>query len=165
MKIAAPLRTLLLRAAILCVAWWAFNEGDLSGVAIGVGGIALALLVSAAISPAATRWRAAGVLRLAVRFIAGSVRGGIDVARRALAPRLALSPTMIRYPLRLTGGSARELFAGAISLMPGTLSVSLDGGELEVHLLVDDPRALHQLAQLEDSIAAAAGESLEAAHG
>lgn len=162
---AARIRALLLRASILCVAWWALNEGELGGAAIGAAGIGIALVVSIAVSPVATTWRLGGVLRLALRFIAGSVRGGIDVARRALARTLPLSPTMIRFPVRLMGRSARELFAGAISLMPGTLSVSLDGSELDVHLLVDDPRARHQLARLEESIAAAVGEALEATHG
>jgi multicomponent Na+:H+ antiporter subunit E len=157
-------RTIVPRALILCLGWWTLNEAELAGVWLGAFVVMVALGVSLALSSAGTTWRAGGLLRFAVRFFVGSIRGGVDVARRALARDLALSPTMIRYRVRLAGVSSTQLFTAAISLMPGTLSVALVGRDLRVHMLVDDPRALRLIERLEWSIARAAGEPLEVGH-
>jgi multicomponent Na+:H+ antiporter subunit E len=64
------------------------------------------------------------------------VVAGIDVARRALNPRLRLRPGFVKYPIRLRPSPARNAFLTLSSLLPGTLPTGLDeGGELLIHCL------------------------------
>jgi multicomponent Na+:H+ antiporter subunit E len=90
------------------------------------------------------------------------VRGGIDVAARALSPRVRISPAIIDYPLRVPAGPARNLLAGTLNLMPGTLSVEIAGDRLRIHTLAaSHPELARQAAGLEQRIAHALGERLE----
>lgn len=159
-------RSLLVRALILASGWWILTEGDRAGLAFGVPTVLLALLASVSLpSPRPPKWSPIGLLRFAFAFLAGSLRGGVDVARRALAPHLRLSPTMIRFALRVPDGAARNLFTGTLSLMPGTLSANLDGDHLEVHVLGDrGDELVRQLQELEAHVARALGEPLEHPH-
>jgi multicomponent Na+:H+ antiporter subunit E len=70
-------------------------------------------------------------------FLVGSLRGGIDVAWRALHPRLPIEPQFRRFALDLPQGQPRTFMVSILSLMPGTLSVELedDGATLVVHAL------------------------------
>ena len=75
-------------------------------------------------------------------FLRESLRGGIDVAWRALHPALPIEPQFGRFRLDLPRGQPRTLMVSVLSLMPGTLSAELlDGGRtLVVHALT--PKAL-----------------------
>lgn len=156
-----PLRTLLLAGG-----WWALTEGDRAGFAFGVPVVLLALLTSVSFpSPRAPRWSLPGLLRLALLFLTGSFRAGLDIALRALLPRPAIHPAMIRYPLRLPAGAGRPLFIGLMNLMPGTVCTDIDGDELDIHVLIDEGEPLvRQLRELEARVARALGEPLEEPH-
>lgn len=159
-------RSVAVRASVLSGGWWVIAEGDRSALLFGVPIVLLALGASVALpSPSAPRWSPTGLARFASAFLFGSLHGGLDVARRALAHRLLIAPTVLRYPLGLRTEPARHLFMGALSLMPGTLSVSLEGDGLEVHVLVDQGDGFaRQLRDLEERVAGAAGERLEDRH-
>jgi multicomponent Na+:H+ antiporter subunit E len=61
---------------------------------------------------------------------------GVDVARRALDPRLPLRPGFVTYAPRLPPGGARDAFCALASLMPGTLPADTnEDGTLLVHCL------------------------------
>ncbi|WP_437875917.1 Na+/H+ antiporter subunit E [Sorangium sp. So ce513] len=158
-------RSVPVRTLVLAGIWWALTEGDRAGLAFGVPVVLLALFASACLPSPSPRWSPLGLLRFALVFFIGSVRGGIDVARSALAPRLSISPVMIRYALRLPAGPARHLFIGTMNMMPGTLSVVLDGDQVEIHALIDSGDELvGQLRALEGHVARALGERLERSH-
>lgn len=152
-------RGAVLRALLLAGGWWTLIEGDPSGFAFGVPVVAAATLASLALrAPHAPNWRPLGLLRLARYFLTGSILGGLDVARRAFSPRLPLAPCVVRHPMQLSPGPARSLFMGMLSLMPGTLSVDLDGHDLAVHVLVDGGETLRRkLEALEVRVADAFG--------
>lgn len=156
-------RSLLIRLVILAAGWWILSEGDRAALAFGVPVVALALGASVRLAPrTAPSWRPVGLVRYGLAFLAGSLRGGLDVARLALAPRLRLSPAIVRHRLALPAGPARHLFMATVNLMPGTLAVHLDGDDLEIHALVDRGDELAgQLRDLEGSVARALGESWE----
>lgn len=163
------LRTALWRGLLLLFGWWALTGGDLSGFAFGVCVVVLATLASVVSSPPSatrTRVRPAAIAVLVAAFVLGSVRGGWDVAKRALSPRVKLSPTLIRYFMCLERGPARDVFTTMVALMPGTFPAGVDGRELLVHVLFARPEAAREeLEQLEARVAAAFGlQRSDAAH-
>lgn len=159
-------RSVVQRTLILAGGWWIITEADPSALVFGVAVVVFTLVASRAVPSApAPSWSATGLLGYGRVFLVGSVLGGIDVARRALAPRLPIAPTILRYPLRLATGPARRLFMGTLSLMPGTLSVRLDGDSLDVHVLFDEGEAgSRRLRDLEAHVARAVGDLLEGPH-
>lgn len=76
----------------------------------------------------------------ALFFLRESIRGGVDVARRALHPRLPVAPAFVEHPLRLPAGQPRTLLIGLIGLLPGSMSVEVDEARqvLHLHLLAAD---------------------------
>ena len=76
-----------------------------------------------------------GLLRFVPFFIWESLRGGIDVALRTLAPTMRIAPDFAVYRTALQQHEARVLLANCVSLLPGTLTADLQGDRLHVHLL------------------------------
>ncbi len=85
----------------------------------------------------------------ALFFVIESMRGGLDVAWRALHPALPIEPQFHRFELRLPEGQPRTLMVSVLSLMPGTLSAELEGGGdvLVVHALTPGAMASVVLLQ------------------
>lgn len=157
-------RSIALRAAILAAGWWTLTGGRVTGAPFGAVVVGIALVVSLALpSIGAPRWRPGGLVRFAGVFLIGSVHGGVDVARRAFAPSLPVAPDLLTYEVRLPAGPPTFLFASALSLMPGTSSVTLDGRSLVIHTLVSGPQVLGDIERLEQAIAGAVGHHLEPA--
>jgi multicomponent Na+:H+ antiporter subunit E len=83
-----------------------------------------------------SRVRPVALGRLVLRFLRQSVVAGVDVARRALDPRLPINPGFVLYPVRLPPGPGRNTFTGMMSLLPGTVPTgSAEKGELLIHCL------------------------------
>jgi len=125
----------------------------------GTGWDPLGLLVVAAAALAGAWWAPTDLLRVSWRALPGfvlffvdrSLRGGVDVAWRALRPTLPLEPQWVVRPLRLPPGGPRSLLVSVISLMPGTLCAELVDDELVVHALT--PGLEGELDELEQHIA------------
>ncbi len=136
---------------VLVLIWLA-----LSGLKAWLPGL-LAALAGAALSGwlATTRPRRLPPLRVvpfALYFVVESMRGGLDVAWRALHPGLPIAPQFFRFALDLPAGQPRTLMVSVLSLMPGTLSAELedDGASLVVHALT--PAAMASVDQLQAQI-------------
>lgn len=99
------------------------------------------------------RWRPLRLLAFCAYFVVESLRGGLDVAWRALHPRLPVQPGFTEMKLSLPPGPPRTLMLSVVSLLPGTLSADLDPERniLCVHLLA--PEMARGLAPLEARIA------------
>lgn len=131
--------TLAMRVLLLGCVWWLLDEGRPGGAAIGVVAVALVLVAGRLLGGEPPgRWRLRGVIELASVFVVGSVRGGIDVARRAFARNPTLSPYMLREQIPVPPGPARELFKGAMTMMPGSFCVTDDADTIELHVLARD---------------------------
>lgn len=151
----AHLLALVLRTLLLGGVWWTLTDGS-AGWAFG---LVLALL-AAALSllytpPALSMLRVHRLPGFVAYFLLQSLRAGWDVARRILHPGLPLDPGLLRVPLYLPAGAPTWGLMVVISLLPGTLSVHLDGTELELHcldagadVLADVRAAEAQLARL-----------------
>jgi multicomponent Na+:H+ antiporter subunit E len=126
----------LRRGAALAVLWWALSDGDFSSPVLVVAVIAAATATSVLLVPPIARWRLLALLRFSGFFVRQSVLGGIDVARRAMhLRRPPLAPELVERDLELRGDAARVLYAGCVSLLPGTLTVELHGAHLLIHVI------------------------------
>lgn len=154
--------SLLGRAVLLGVVWWAFVEGEVGSRVLSGAAVAAVALASLALAPPGSgRWSPSGLLRFLPFFLSQSLRGGADVAARAFHPRLPVLPGMIEYPLRLPEGPARIFFVVSLSLLPGTLSARLEGDTLRVHLLHRGMPARGRIEELEARVAALFALELE----
>lgn len=155
----------VVRGALLGMLWWVLTEGDPPGWYYGVVACAAALVLSLRLSPPAApggRYvsRAWHTVRLVLWFLLHSVLGGIDVSRRILARRVDVLPEVQRHPLLLEPGHQRQIALAMVSLMPGTLMVSMEEDTALIHVLDSRIRVAENWAALQSRIAAAAGAPL-----
>jgi multicomponent Na+:H+ antiporter subunit E len=85
--------------------------------------------------PASGRVRVTALALLLPRFLWQSLRAGLDVALRALRPRLPLQPGFVDYPVKLPRGSARNAFELISSLLPGSVPTDETDTAIEYHCL------------------------------
>lgn len=143
-----------IRTALLLLAWWALTEGDPDGTVFGLIASLLVALLSLRFFPAPSpRPRLFAALAFSGYFVLRSVAAGVDVARRLLSPHLPIKPGYVTYTTSLPAGSPRWLLANTLSLLPGTLSVTLRGCELELHCLDTDTSVREDVARTELRIA------------
>ena len=154
-------RAILVRGSAYFVAWMIMAGGQRAHVAPGLVAAALATWVSLVLlppDPGFAQVRPLAVLRLALRFVWGSVVAGLDIARRAFSPSLPLRTGYLNYPVGLPPGTSRNLFTSVTSLMPGTLPAGTDeSGRLIYHCLDVEQPVLQELAQEEAQFVAALG--------
>ena len=135
--------------------WLVLTSGDpSSGIAGGIIA-AIASFLSVRLLPASDRrvkW-AAAVLFLP-GFIQRSIAGGLDVASRAVKPRMPIDPGWFRYRTELPPGTPQVLFGNIISLLPGTLAAGSIGNDVLVHCLDRAQPVAAQLAREERALAA-----------
>lgn len=155
------LRRGLFRTAWMALLWLGLVGWDPSAWVVGAPVVLAAAWISVKLLPAISWWWSPlGAVRFAGYFLRESLRGGWDVARRALSPRLALAPAIVRYPLHLPPGPSRLFLCSAISLLPGTAVVAIEDQHLCVHVLDHTPRVLGELRTLEQRVAGLFGVKL-----
>jgi len=158
----ASVAGILTRTAILAGLWWLIAQGQPDAWLVGLPAVVLAALASIKLgSHALPRLSLAGLARFATLFLLESVRGGIDVARRTLQPRLRVQPGFMSYRVHIADPAARVLLINCIGLLPGTLAAGLDGDHAELHLLDTGENPKAQLRRLEQAIAGIFGLTLE----
>jgi len=92
--------------------------------------------------------RLQALVQLVVFFVGQSLFGGIDVARRAFS-RVPVKPDYIEFTLTLQGSAARSLFIALVGLMPGTVTVAVNGDQLKIHRLDQAMSVLPALMRLQ----------------
>ena len=63
------------------------------------------------------------------------VKSNIDVARRIWRPQMPISPTVVTVKATQETALGLVIHANSITLTPGTLSIDVEPGEIEVHAL------------------------------
>ncbi|MEX2497674.1 MAG: Na+/H+ antiporter subunit E [Wenzhouxiangellaceae bacterium] len=96
-------------------------------------------------------------------FLWASLRGGFDIAGRALDPRLPLEITNWKHHFRVPPGQPRTVLIAAISLLPGTLSRGLDDDWVLVNSIAGDQHL--EIEKLEQLIGDMFGIAPEKDHG
>ncbi len=122
------------RTVLLAGIWAVLTGAEPKGLVVGALAVPAAVWMSLRLMPAGPPLRPVRLARHLAGFLAGSVRGGLDVARRAVAPAMPLSPGWVAVPLAQPPG-ARAAIGGELSLMPGTLAAGSRGEALLVHLV------------------------------
>ena len=132
-------------------ALWAILSG---GEGWGMG-VPVVLIAAASIpfSTPASRLSIPGLARFLPYFLWNSLRGGIDVAARALNPGRPIDPAVLRYEMRLDSTVGRIIMANTVTLLPGTLSADLQGNILVVHVLNASGSITRMLSTLERRVA------------
>lgn len=126
----------LIPLVLLATLWAIIAKGNMSSWVIGLPCIIIAVIayrrlqlheksnIHLRLLPGFTAW-----------FLWHSLLGGIDVAWRALQPRVDLEPGFLRYRLTLPPGGARLFLINVVSLLPGTLSADIEDDVLVLHAL------------------------------
>jgi multicomponent Na+:H+ antiporter subunit E len=142
------------RFIILSLVWFGLNGWVPRSWIIGIPSVFVATWVSLYLVPVTTSrisWR--GIPAFLWYFLRKSVYGGIDVALRTLRPVVNLDPGIVEYDARLVTGTALVFVSGTISLLPGTLSVSLQKNRIRVHVLDVSAPIESELQELERLVA------------
>jgi multicomponent Na+:H+ antiporter subunit E len=140
-------------SVVLLFLWAGFHWYDPASWAVGIPtaliGGALTLFL-----PATTPRRLSpiGGLRFAMFAIFGILRGAVDVSVRSLIPS-RLHPGCLTWQTDLPEGRPRQLFAVAITLLPGTLTAKMEDDMLTVHALHLSDSTRDELAALQAHIA------------
>jgi len=149
----------IVRSLVFLCIWFVLYGPDLAALPVGLGAAAAATWASLRLLPPGSfHPRLGSLFVLAFRFVWQSVIAGIDVARRALEPRLPLRPGFVTYAIRMRPSPARSTFLSIASLLPGTLPTGLDEtGALVVHCLDTDQPVVAQMAAEEARLNRALG--------
>lgn len=142
----------IFRAAGFFGFWLVLTGGDPADLAIGLVATFAATWASLLLMPAED-WHLGPVkfAGLILHFLRQSISAGIDVARRALDPRLPLRPGFVVYQTRLPPGTKRDAFCSIMSLLPGTLPCGPGEGDgLAIHCLDVTQPVAAQLSAEED---------------
>ena len=149
------------RIVLFALLWWILTEGAMNSWLVGAPVVVFAVLASGALLPAVS-WSLSGIVRFVPFFLWRSLYGGVDVARRALHPRLPISPGLLTIRWRLPPGLPRVFMANTVSLLPGTLSAELDEEHLRVHVLDQTGAFASELTVIEARVARLFGLNLVA---
>lgn len=129
----------ILSMALVLSGTWLLLSGHLDALLLTLGafscGLVLALSRRMAVIDRETQpLHLFGVLPRYWLWLLGQIlRANLDVVRRILSPRPDITPTMVRIAVDEETELCQTIFANSITLTPGTVSVSLQGGTVEVH--------------------------------
>jgi len=164
LKAAIYCSAIVLQVVLFALIWWILTDGAASSWWIGGPAVLLAAVLSVKlISP--VYLNGYELLRFVPVFLMRSLLGGTDVAWRAFHPAMPIAPDLIAYPLRLPSGLPQVFMVNTVSLLPGTLSASLEQSVLKVHVLDKRKDFLSELTVVEQSVARIFGVSLMVSGG
>ena len=133
------------KLALVLACVWVLLSGILSPLLLGFGlasGLAVAWLAARADhsdgEPVPFALRIGRLLRYLVWLSWEIVKANVDVSRRILSPRMPIAPAVRWLPASQRSELARVIYADSITLTPGTLSIDLADGWVEVHTLNEE---------------------------
>lgn len=160
----SPIRTGLIRGLWFMSLWLVLLPSAKSAdLAIGLFAAFAASLASLhLLPPTAGRVHFGALLAFVPHFLWQSVIAGLDVARRAISPRLPLRPGFTLCRVGFLPGLARNEFAAITSLLPGTVPVGEEENAILYHCLDTTQPIVEQVADEERRLTGAlvSGERL-----
>lgn len=157
---------------LLCLLWAAMAKGDAGSWMVGLPTILFALVAFDRLRERRGR-RERRERRIRLRALPGfvawflwhSLRGGADVAWRALQPRMPLNPGFLRYRMTVPPGLAQVFLINCVSLLPGTLSAGVVGNELVLHALDTEAKVIADTREVERRVQKLYGIPASSIHG
>lgn len=138
----------VLRVVLLGVLWAALSSGSLDYAVYGVVSVVACTALSLWLSPPQApvrlaRWprRLWFTAALCLWFVWQSVLGGVDVAVRSLRHPVRIEPAVVRAPIDLPEGHARQLAMVLMNLMPGSMIQRTTDDDGATALVTTDPDA------------------------
>ena len=150
-------RTALVRALCFLLLWLILMPSIApADLAVGLLATAIATYASLHLLPrAAGHVRFGALLAFVPHFLWQSVLAGIDVARRALAPRMPLRPGFAVCRVGFAPGLARNEFAMITSLLPGSVPAGETEDAIIYHCLDVGQPVAEQIADEEQRLTGA----------
>ncbi|MEX1206005.1 MAG: Na+/H+ antiporter subunit E [Dongiaceae bacterium] len=151
--------------ALVLYGLWLLLSGHYEPLLLGFGVLSCALVVAIALRmdvvdkeghPVHLGWRALAYWPWLLLEIAKS---NIDVARRVLHPALPISPTLVRVKASQSSDLGQVIYANSITLTPGTVSIELEDGMIDVHALTGETAAALEAGEMNRRILAMMGEA------
>ncbi|MDH3472449.1 MAG: Na+/H+ antiporter subunit E [Rhodospirillales bacterium] len=87
------------------------------------------------------------------------VKSNIDVARIVLDPALPISPRVIKVEASQAEDLGRVIYANSITLTPGTVSIDVRGGTIEVHALTRSLAEGLETGEMDRRVSGMAGDA------
>ncbi|MFT7387523.1 MAG: multicomponent Na+:H+ antiporter subunit E [Candidatus Endobugula sp.] len=147
--------------------WWWLTKGEVSSWVIGIIVVPFAAWLnivlfndtcldknrSARSVNSSQSIRALRLFQFVPFFLVQSILGGWRTAILSLRPSMPINPGFFRYQISLQGHSAQLFFMHLVSLLPGTLSATIDGDQLLIHALEISPLNSHDINRCEQHVA------------
>lgn len=152
----------LLRGMVFGVVWVALSGASSDTLVYGIVAVIAATALSLGLMPPGQPqpklWfaRSWGTIVLAAWFLQQSLRGGLDVARRALTRRVDIAPEVVDVDVELPEGPGREVCYLLMNLLPGSMVQRVKTTEqhtvAEIHTLSTDLKPQDQWTRLQDRV-------------
>ncbi|MTV24338.1 hypothetical protein FTX61_02715 [Nitriliruptoraceae bacterium ZYF776] len=135
--------------------------GALSSLAVALAATPLfeATLGGAGRHPWVKVWR---LVPYGAWLLGRMVVSAFQIARIVLDPRIPPEPGIVRFRTQLSSPAARAMLANSITLVPGTMTLEVDGDEITMHSFTPDATDDLASAAMQDRIARIFGDPPQA---
>ncbi|PPD44042.1 MAG: sodium:proton antiporter [Methylocystis sp.] len=146
------MRCFLLRSLVFLGLWLVISGVSTSDLALGLAVAVIAAFASARLLPCTgVRLNPRACVEMALGLPFQIAVAGIEIARRALHPKLPLSPGFIEYTSHLPEGVSRNAFTALVSMQPGSVPIAgHKGGDILIHCL-DDTRPVGAAVEADEA--------------
>jgi multicomponent Na+:H+ antiporter subunit E len=133
--------------ALVCYGLWLLLSGHYVPLLLSLGALSVAIVVWVALRMDVIDREGhpihltGNALRYWPWLLWEIVKANIDVTRRILAPRMPISPSVVRLRSSQKTDVGRVIYANSITLTPGTVSIDIDGDAITVHALTREAAA------------------------
>lgn len=140
-------RVRVLSSAAVFAAVWLLWSGQYTPLVLALGVVSAALVTWLAVHvgfldlEAYVERRAAALLSFSAWLLKEIALANLAVARLILTPRLPIDTSIVKIDAAHLSPVSQVVLANAITLTPGTLSVDVNGGQIEVHCLTREAAA------------------------
>lgn len=153
-----PKRTLVLTAFLAGL--WLVLSGSLKGLLLmlGLASIVLVVIIASRMDVVDDEGhpyhlQPLGVLHYWGWLLVEIIKSNLDVSKRILHPAMPIAPTLLRVRASQTSELGQVIYANSITLTPGTVSVDLKEGYIEVHALTRETAAALRAGEMDRRVA------------
>lgn len=150
--------------AALLVAVWFLWSGHFDSLLVSLGLASCALVVALVVRMGTVDEESVPLsgtprLLLYLPWLAWeTAKANLDVARRVLSPAMPIAPRVIEVPASQRSEAGQVLYANSITLTPGTVSMRVHEGRIEVHALTAEAAEALATGEMDRRVGRVAGD-------